>query len=444
MEQIRKSMSICPQHDVLHGRLTVVEHLRFAGIVKGLSWKEVNRQISEILDDIDLLEKKDTPSSQLSGGQKRKLSVCIALIGGPKFVVLDEPTSGMDPYARRATWNLLIKHKKDRTILFSTHFMDEADVLGDRIAIMAAGKLRCSGSSLFLKSRYGVGYHMVMEKTPSSTTEKVVEVVSLMQSHVQGAKCVVDAGAELAFILPAGETSAFPTLFQELERRKDELGLAGFGVSVTTMEEVFLKVKDESDEDIESRLKRKGSLRPSSDRPPVEPAEHSPPPTEGENVGVRLWWQQYYGLLVKKTLDTVRYWQVFIAMCLLPIVATLLSLVLFLLLSSFAEPDPARELSVENTAIDTDNQILFWAEFGGFASAFHFESLEAQDVGATEFLNITAGVEEIMDSVQSTSNATDCCDYRYQILDKYCALRSAVSIYMCTRVWQMCYVSYTL
>ena len=65
--------------------------------------------------------------------------------------------------------------------------------------------------------RYGVGYHMVMEKTPSSTTEKVVEVVSLMQSHVRGAKCVVDAGAELAFILPAGETSAFPTLFQELE-----------------------------------------------------------------------------------------------------------------------------------------------------------------------------------------------------------------------------------
>ena len=142
---------------------------------------------------------------------------------------------------------------------------------------------------------------MVMEKTPSSTSEKVVEVVSLMRSHVQGAKCVLDAGAELGFILPAGETSAFPALFQELESngrlcctqttvslyatlytttgRKEELGLAGFGVSVTTMEEVFLKVKDESDEGIESRLRRKGTLRPSSDRPPVEPAEHTPPPT---------------------------------------------------------------------------------------------------------------------------------------------------------------------
>lgn len=81
-------------------------------------------------------------------------SVGIALIGGSEVVILDEPTSGMDPYARRATWDLLVKHKEDRTILLTTHFMDEADLLGDRIAIMADGKLQCSGSSLFLKSRY--------------------------------------------------------------------------------------------------------------------------------------------------------------------------------------------------------------------------------------------------------------------------------------------------
>ena len=71
-------------------------------------------------------------------------------------MILDEPTSGMDPYARRATWDLLNKHKQNRTMLLTTHFMDEADLLGDRIAIMAEGKLLCSGSSLFLKSRYGI------------------------------------------------------------------------------------------------------------------------------------------------------------------------------------------------------------------------------------------------------------------------------------------------
>lgn len=93
----------------------------------------------------------------------------------------------------------------------------------------------------------------------------------------------------------------------------------------------------------------------------------------GENVGIHLWWQQYYGLVVKKVLDTVRYWQVFIPLCLLPILATLLGLLLFRFRNVVAAPDPARELSVENSAIDTDNQILFWAKFGTFANAFDFE-----------------------------------------------------------------------
>ena len=72
-----------------------------------------------------------------------------------KIIILDEPTSGMDPEARRKTWDILQKARKGRTMLLTTHFMDEADYLGDRIAIMAAGKLVCSGTSLFLKHRYG-------------------------------------------------------------------------------------------------------------------------------------------------------------------------------------------------------------------------------------------------------------------------------------------------
>lgn len=69
--------------------------------------------------------------------------------------MLDEPTSGMDPSARRATWDLLQGEKRGRTILLTTHFMDEADLLGDRIAIMAGGELQCCGSPLFLKNKYG-------------------------------------------------------------------------------------------------------------------------------------------------------------------------------------------------------------------------------------------------------------------------------------------------
>ena len=111
-----------------------------------------------MIRDIGLDEHKENEARYLSGGNKRKLSVAIALIGGSKLVLLDEPTAGMDITARRKLWNMLKEYKSNRIVILTTHYMDEADVLGDRIGIMSAGKLTCLGSSLFLKNRYGVGY----------------------------------------------------------------------------------------------------------------------------------------------------------------------------------------------------------------------------------------------------------------------------------------------
>ena len=101
------------------------------------------------------------------GGMKRKLSVGIAFVAKSKVVILDEPTAGVDPYARRSIWELLLKYRKGRTIILSTHFMDEADILGDRIAIISQGKLVCCGSSLFLKGHYGNGYYLTLVKADS-------------------------------------------------------------------------------------------------------------------------------------------------------------------------------------------------------------------------------------------------------------------------------------
>jgi ATP-binding cassette subfamily A (ABC1) protein 3 len=117
-----------------------------------------------MLEDIDLTDQKNQLSKSLSGGQKRKLSVAIALIGDSKIVMLDEPTSGMDTSARRRLWEMLKKNKHGRIVILTTHYMDEADILGDRIAIMAEGKVVCTGSSLFLKNRFGVGYNLVIAK----------------------------------------------------------------------------------------------------------------------------------------------------------------------------------------------------------------------------------------------------------------------------------------
>lgn len=164
MDEIRQILGVCPQHDVLFRNLTPEEHLRIYAAFKGSKPEEIDQQVNQMLLDIDLIDQKDQQARTLSGGQKRKLSVAISMIGNSKIVMLDEPTSGMDTTARRRLWDMLKKNKGEKIVILTTHYMDEADILGDRIAIMSEGDVQCTGSSLFLKKRYGVGYNLVIAK----------------------------------------------------------------------------------------------------------------------------------------------------------------------------------------------------------------------------------------------------------------------------------------
>ena len=118
-----------------------------------------------MIKDVGIIPDKKRLTHKLSGGNKRKLSVAIALCGNSRLVMLDEPTAGMDLSARRALWDMLKNYRSNRIIVLTTHYMDEADVLGDRIAIMSKGSIECLGSSLFLKNRYGAGYKLTMVKS---------------------------------------------------------------------------------------------------------------------------------------------------------------------------------------------------------------------------------------------------------------------------------------
>uniref|UniRef100_A0A7N5JDG5 ATP-binding cassette sub-family A member 3 n=1 Tax=Ailuropoda melanoleuca TaxID=9646 RepID=A0A7N5JDG5_AILME len=199
MVQIRKNLGLCPQQNLLFDYLTVSEHLYFYCVVKGMPRKARLTEIDHMLAAFNLLDKRNAFSCSLSGGMKRRLSMIIALIGGSKVVILDEPTSGMDPASRRATWDILQQYKQDRTILLTTHYMDEADFLGDRIAIMVKGSLRCCGSSVFLKKIYGVGYHIVMVKEAHCNVE---EISKLLQDHIPTATLEKNVNNEVSFVLP--------------------------------------------------------------------------------------------------------------------------------------------------------------------------------------------------------------------------------------------------
>ena len=240
MPEIRKNLGVCPQHDILFPMLTVEEHLILFATFKGTPRKELKDEVEKMIQSVGLTEKRKAYARTLSGGQKRKLSVGIAFIGGSRIVFLDEPTSGMDPYSRRFTWNLIRQHREGRVVVLTTHFMDEADLLGDRIAIMGDGKLRCCGSSLFLKRAFGVGYNMTIEKKDAIAFNSVNMTAAVM-SHIPTATMLTDVGTELTFQLPLGSSDKFQQLFNFIDSNLDNLAVQSYGKLIVRRPILFLR-----------------------------------------------------------------------------------------------------------------------------------------------------------------------------------------------------------
>lgn len=240
LDAARESLGLCPQHNILFDDLTVREHLIFFCRLKGVRDKvAIDDEITKYVSLLDFTDKIDALSKTLSGGQKRKLSIGVALTGGSKIVMLDEPTSGLDAGARRSLWNLLIEEKKGRTILLTTHHMDEADILGDRIAIMNHGELPTVGSSFFLKKRFGSGYKLICVKDEGCNPN---QILNILQKFVPDARLESNAKTESVFVLSEEHLSEFPNMFGKIEELSDSLRISSFGLSLTTLEEVFIKV----------------------------------------------------------------------------------------------------------------------------------------------------------------------------------------------------------
>ena len=249
MASIRQRIGVCPQHDVLFGELTVMEHLEIFAGLKGLEGEAAAAEVAEKIAEVGLTEKAGVRAANLSGGQKRKLSLAISLVGDSRAVFLDEPTSGMDPYSRRSTWNILQNNREGRAIILTTHFMDEADILGDRIGIMAEGRLKCCGSSLFLKNKYGAGYTLTVAKTRGHGDDAALE--DFVVTHVPGAKVLSNVGTEISFQMLQDSVGTFEALFRGLDEQKAALGVSQYSISLTTMEEVFMKIADGAHDDEE-------------------------------------------------------------------------------------------------------------------------------------------------------------------------------------------------
>jgi ATP-binding cassette subfamily A (ABC1) protein 3 len=168
----------CPQFDAIFEYMTVFENLKFYSRIKGVDPDKTNKLINAMLESMTLSNYKDKIAGRLSGGNKRKLSVAISMICNPPIILLDEPSTGMDPEARRFMWAVIhkIATKREKScIIMTTHAMDEAETLCRRMGIMVNGEFVCLGSSNEIKEKYGYGYEIDVRIKPLSQ-EKLQEL----------------------------------------------------------------------------------------------------------------------------------------------------------------------------------------------------------------------------------------------------------------------------
>ncbi|KAJ3687336.1 hypothetical protein LUZ61_016500 [Rhynchospora tenuis] len=254
MANIRRMIGVCPQFDILWDALTAVEHLALFASIKGLPHTEIKAVVEKSLAEVKLTHAANVRAGSFSGGMKRRLSVAIALIGDPKLVFLDEPTTGMDPITRRHVWDIIEDAKKGRAIVLTTHSMEEADILSDRIAIMAKGKFRCIGTSIRLKSRFGTGY---IANINFSAATSIPGVGSSDDYHLEpvkrffyeriGVKPKEENKSFLTFVIPHEKEPLLTSFFGELQDREREFGISDIQLGLTTLEEVFLNIAKQAE-----------------------------------------------------------------------------------------------------------------------------------------------------------------------------------------------------
>jgi len=211
-------LGLCPQKNVLWDELSVWEHVVIFNRLKSTLWTDDEFQIMDLIQRCDLENKVHVQAKTLSGGQKRKLQLAMMFTGGSRVCCIDEVSSGLDPLSRRKIWDILLRERGIRTLLVTTHFLDEADILSDHIAILSRGRLKAQGSAVELKSKLGDGYHVMIN--------------SLRERSVAG----FQVGT---YKLPDSATTS--TFINQLEQN----GIFDYEVSGPTIEDVFLSLSEE-------------------------------------------------------------------------------------------------------------------------------------------------------------------------------------------------------
>eukprot|EP00122_Pirum_gemmata_P011401 Pgem_evm1s10560 len=248
ISEVRRNVGYCPQFDALNPRLTGRETLRMYARLRGIKHNFVEEEVQKMIEKLDLTKHCERECGTYSGGNKRKLSTAMALIGNPQVILLDEPTSGVDPATRRFLWDILSSVVREgRAVILTSHSMDECEALCTRLTIMVNGAFKCLGSVQHLKSRFGQGYSIMIKKKFGMETTSLKETVAKV---FPAAVLQEEHSGLLNYKLPSqGVTLAY--IFTELERLKVEEDVEDYGLSQTSLEQIFLQFAGRSADDLE-------------------------------------------------------------------------------------------------------------------------------------------------------------------------------------------------
>lgn len=327
---------LCPQKNVLWDDLTVKEHVRIFNRIKCAGKPDSKEQLRELLASCDIYQKYKARSKTLSGGQKRKLQLAMMFTGGSSVCCVDEVSSGLDPISRRKIWDILLAERGARSIILTTHFLDEADLLSDHIAILSKGILRAQGTAVELKHTLGSGYRVHVYNLPDSQQTPEYNGVARQKQYDQTIYTLADSAEAALFVA-------------QLE--KD--GIREYQVSGPTIEDVFLKVAEEIKSDSDDPVRSESPASQTDKGSEVVINETSadinngeaPRLVNGSRIGMP---KQAWVLFGKRATVLRRNYLPYTAALLIPIIAAGL---VTLFLSGFELPGCSPEESVNRSDI---------------------------------------------------------------------------------------------
>ncbi len=394
-------LGIAPQKNVLWDELTVQEHIQIFNRLKSPGNVASKDEIRDLVAAVDLAPKINTESKTLSGGQKRKLQLGMMLTGGSAVCCVDEVSSGIDPLSRRKIWDILLAERGKRTIILTTHFLDEADLLADHIAILSKGTLRAQGSSVELKDRLGAGYRI-----------HVFNARDIKESpEIEGVKRVVSFDV-ISYLAPSSHLAA------QVIRSLEAAGISDYKFSSPTIEDVFLQVAEE--------VRSEGVRAPDSDSTNEkqtstedvrvvgsEPEQDKLELLSGRPIG---FFRQTVVLLQKRCTVFKTNWFPYVAALLIPIVAAALT-------SLFVKdqaPAGCRPTNDQSAGSSSDYTALFDDLYLVAGPASEFASSSILSLFASVYPSTSSGSSSNTQNATSTSqNPTSAFAQALYLVDSF-------------------------